>query len=724
MSSRLRSPSLLFGLRLLFALAALTALWLPEFLHSRVVVSPPDPATLAAARTTPSAAVLAEIGDMSLAVGLGLGDGETLAVAEEILAGRLRAPTYLDQPLKLAAYPQDFETGPPTLRLALASLAVEDRLVRAYEISKDRRFLDAALRRIESFAAHESSRWIDHGFLWNDHAVAARVAVLARLWRHVRERDDVGEASGRAILRLAAYCIELLSRPDHFTARTNHGVMQNIGLLQLAAAFPSLDPERRLAKLAMQRLEMQLGFYVSPEGFILEHSAGYHAHGSELLAMARRLAEMNGSAPPKALVEAGAHSHDILQLLRRPDGSLPAFGNTDFAGSSAEHTEIPAPPPGDHLFPVAGYALWWTAADESRRRAMTQTVVAWAKHDGHGHKHADEASLLLWSEGVSWITATGYWPYGHRLTRTAYSWGASNAPHARGEAANTARRVNLLGHLDAAQVRALDIERTNADGAVFRRQIVQIGGDLVAVLDFVSGSAADAETVWTFSPQAELGRDALSETFLLRRGESRMQVAFAPHGAVVTPTRGSESPFAGWVVRNGRPTAAPALLVARAAPASTTAAVFRLLGPAEDAMASPPSLGADASPERWSLRIPATTGTLSLERQGADFVLREEGPAAPAAKTLLWQAAPDVAAARTTLREAYARAVEAYPPWRDLSQYRFQASHGVAALWLLVEGLLFALRRLRPRLAGVPAHVAIALGWTGAMAYLLGVYLV
>ena len=705
-----------FLLRLCFAILAFAALWLPEFRHYHVDRAPPGAAAIEAARSTPGAEVLAEIAAMPLTVSLGIKTEDLVSASEAVLQGKLHAPAYLDGPRPIMGYPGDIETGPPTLRLALAGLALEDQLVRAFEASGDERFLREALRRTVAFATYERSRRIDSGFLWNDHAIAARVAAMARLWRHLRERPDLAGENAAVPLTVVQQAARMLLKPDHFTVRTNHGVMQNLALLQIAAGFPSLDPEHRFVALALERLGVQAGFFVSPEGIVLEHSAGYHAHGSELLAVALRLCELNRVQPPPFLADAARRSHEVLALLRRPDGTLPAFGNTEFGAPSAPPG--PDPAPGNHLFPVAGYALWWTAAGESARDRPTQTVVAWAKHDGHGHKHADEGSLVLWSDGIDWITPTGYWPYGHPLTRISYSWTSSNALHEAGEGPKSPRQTSLRGVISAQSVRALDIERTNADGAVFRRQIVQIGGDRVLVIDDARELRSGAETLWTFSPDTDLITHPGTDTLLVQRGDARMQMVVLPIAAVLTRHRGSEAPFAGWVVRGGRPAPAPALQVLRPESNSLTATIFHLLGPAE--ASPPPVLSTDATAEHWRLEWSGSGDSLSLERQGDTLRLRDGS----GSREYRWHPAPDVAQAGASLKAAYVAAVTAYPPWRDLTAYRIQASYGVGAFWLLVEVLVLVVVRRQTRITrGIPFHALLALLWSASVAFLLAFHL-
>ena len=76
------------------------------------------------------------------------------------------------------------------------------------------------------------------GLLWNDHATAARIRVLGEFWRL-----DIGGVPthrpevGRAVLEQAARYGALLAKRGRFTFASNHGMMQNLALLQLERAF-------------------------------------------------------------------------------------------------------------------------------------------------------------------------------------------------------------------------------------------------------------------------------------------------------------------------------------------------------------------------------------------------------------------------------------------------------------------------------------------------------
>jgi hypothetical protein len=87
-------------------------------------------------------------------------------------------------------------------------------------------------------ANFEGKAWLDRGFLWNDHAVAARARTLADFWHMYRRRQDRR--------RLPSLCgdsppAQASFLPSHFTFATNHGVIQNIALWQLCIAFTGLN---------------------------------------------------------------------------------------------------------------------------------------------------------------------------------------------------------------------------------------------------------------------------------------------------------------------------------------------------------------------------------------------------------------------------------------------------------------------------------------------------
>lgn len=727
--------------RLALPLAVVAAVWIPHFSHYRVDRSSVVQGALQASTQAPASAVLDEISGLALGARFGIADEKILGIAEKILVGTLTVPGFLEAPMILQGYPMDYQRGSSSLQLVMASLEVERVLLSAFEQTHDRRFLDLATRRVLDFAAHEAGKRQGEGFLWNDHAVAGRISVLAKLWRLVRESPEFPIASSRQILSLVERSGRLLAKPTQFTVRTNHGVAQNLALLQIAAAFPALPESGAWRRLAVQRLNVQLPFYVSREGVILEHSANYHLFGTELLTMAVRLSVLNGLMPEPSLIDAARTSRQVLARLMRPDGTLPVLGNTVAGGGNAipiadsggtgpiQHQWPPHPNPviGSNLFPVAGYAIWWQA-NESKQ--LSQTLIAWAKHDGHGHKHADEGSVLFWSGGVDWVTNTGYWPYGARNEEAAYSWTGSNAPHQPGEEFLVPRSVQLLRTGEASGVSFIEVERRNTDGAQFRRQVLQIDAQTLLVLDFAQGVAKGIETIWTVDPTLRLSPGVTANNFISTPVPDgrHLMISYTNHAAArVQIRRGSERPFAGWVVVNGRPTQADALQIVDPASNSANAILFRVASGSMDAKQKI-SIEMGATADHWAVLLEGAGEFKRVSRQDTTITMGHvENSMNPADSLLVpLRPAPDVAVERAALKSAYATAVATYPPWKELFFYRLRLTYALGVLALFVEVGWFVISKhasVVTRRQFLYAHLGMTLCWAAIAVWIFQFYL-
>jgi hypothetical protein len=167
--------------------------------------------------------------------------------------------------------------------------------------------------------------------------------------------------------------------------------------------------------VALERLGQQLVFYIDESGVIRENSAGYQKFGLGLLAMTFRCMALLGDPVPETWAQRYAAGLAFLDSLRRPDGTLPASGDTDGAsiGDGPWVTAIDAegmssdlrpfeparPARAETLAAVAGYWIDWHGLEGwPVDEALSQTVVTWTSPPAPGHKHADEMSVLLWSD--------------------------------------------------------------------------------------------------------------------------------------------------------------------------------------------------------------------------------------------------------------------------------------------------------------------------------------
>ncbi|MEW5781482.1 MAG: heparinase II/III domain-containing protein [Pseudomonadota bacterium] len=717
-------------LRIAVVVSVVTSVWIPVWLHYDIDRKFPPKEIMESAKTVPDTRILSEIGRMTL--GIPLLDSATAVIpaAEEILNGGLFSSAFNIGITNLQGYPDDMRGGPPSFQLAKAGFGIESILLDAFEMTNDLRYLEKALVRIKNFSEYENRRRINDGFLWNDHAIAARVPILVRLWMHVRDRPDLEIKIREALFGLIVRSGRLLAKPSHFTVRTNHGVMQNIALLQLATAFPSLPDSPAWKNLALERLAIQLPFYVSTEGVTLEHSAEYHRLGYELLLMIARLYALNGLSPSQELAFKIEKAREFLELLKRPDGTLPAVGNTRQGTqysfpSGLSNGQIPLSNGADapsilfnglYLFPVSGYSVWWNI---SQNNDISQTVIAWAKHDGHGHKHADEGSVTWWSNGVDWLTNTGYWPYGDSLTDASYGWTASNAQHEINESSQSKRTVRALMSGCKDGIRFIEIERINSDGAKFNRQVIGIESRLLIIVDFSSNAHNGSEIIWTTAPVSNLYQYGFGQGFVTNppRGGRKMNVTFAsPNSMDIGIYRGETQPFAGWVAVKGKPTPTDALRIVLSEPDSTVASLFRITEESDDEPATA-ILSADASPEQWSLTIrTGADDTITLSRVLSELKVRSENDrnGSHLVAMIGLDEIPPVDAMREKLARAYEEAIGLYPQWRDLTYYRIKLSALLVMLGIIYEvAYAIAIRKFHESVQRnvLVIHALFLLGW-------------
>ncbi|MBX3604325.1 MAG: hypothetical protein KF788_03595 [Piscinibacter sp.] len=692
-------PALVLNTLLLAAVGA-ALVWGPLWWHYRVVTGEVAPAVVDIDRRQPSDEVLTMVADASMMTDHPLRGDAAVAVARGILRGELALPYLPPLPVDLDFAEADLERGVPVQQLYSASLIVPDMLLRAYEHTRDPAFLHAARRYLRGFIASEAAQWFPTGLLRNAHAVVNRAAVLARFWKLVRA--DADAATDAEVHLHARRLAALLAKPSLFIAGSNHGVMQNLALLQLSTAFPALPEAAESRRLALQRLERQLPFYIGQDGAVLEHSAGYHFHGVVLTGFMQHVLRAAGEPVPPALAAAHGAALAFFTDLQRPDRTMPLLGNTYryrwslppmFGGDDLlRERELGARESFAHLFPVSGHAVWWSR--ESAARVPVQLVVPWGHFAAHGHRRAQDLSLHLWADGVDWSTASGYWPSGDGPgVQLSNGWDGGNGPHLVGESADSRRRTVLRAEVQHGDLRLLDLERRVDGGPRLRRQILQWQGSTVLVLDSHEAAAGSAlRVLWTAAPETEQ-RALGPRRFGYRRPGSNVELMLAVDGSEgigATPLKGSLSPFGGWVAFDRRAWPAPGVDARLPQPGGWMLTTLALV-PGDAASAAPASMRHHAGAEDWEIQLGEGADTLRLRRSGMRLSLEHDG----STETVELQPGPDVSAEIQRIERAGEALRTAFPRVRTLEPERRRASLALAGLWVALAAGPWAVRRRR-----------------------------
>jgi hypothetical protein len=661
-----------------------------------------------------------------------------LRAADNALTGIIAFPTLPQTRIAVPFNDDDLDHVPVAWQLPFAGLSIPRLLLDAYAATGREEYLNMARDMIVAFASYEKHAWLPKGFLWNDHAIAARVYVLADFWRYYRNHPGCDPKVAAAILELAARSGQLLADPKLFTFGTSHGVVQNLALWHLSVVFPCLPDTPHYGQLALDRLVNQTDFLVNEEGVVVQHSAGYHKSELQWLGMSLEYLRLLDLPVPEDWKTKYAKAKDFYAALVRPDGSLPMFGDTQaeadphgplVAASSAGdstgglHYEAHWRPSNSaRIYPGAGYAVWWDGLGGwPDPDSLDQTVVAWSYFPYLGHKHADETSVLLWARGSTWWTNVGYWPYGTPDRPRAESWAGSNAPHSSNEGARSARTTLLNWFRLSPRCRFLDLMRSGPDGFSTRRQILQLPPDLWIVVDHnMSQAPLKATTIWTTSPEVSLRSNAASGSYDLSTegGKYAMQAfLFGSPGTRIREFRGSAQPFAGWQVvgSTGHPTSA--LMLEQSASDSWATAVWSLrnIESTNATFSRAPFMKSWSGPEHWELVLPTAKEELTVRRDSNRVSVRSASRSV-VQETL--EPGPDVSAQTARNRAAYQVAAAKYPRFKDYVEYRSKVSYLVIALFLLQELLFFVIRRMPERLTMRVGALSVT-AWT-----CLGIWLV
>lgn len=694
-------------------LVLVSSLWMALVRHYHVPNVQVSDQSVEQARRVPSEATFAELRQLHSIEPYLESDAQAVPLADALLKGEAVLPKGERLSLAIAQAPERSNEAPELSQLAVASMDPVAILTAAYLASRKRVYLDRATDIILAYDAWDRNAWLPVGLAWNDHAVAARVQALTDFWGVYRHDPAYDPQRGKRILELVARSGERLSASRFFTVGTNHGVMQNLSLLEVAIAFPSLPEAAGYRDLAMQRLGRQMDFYVSNEGAILEHSAFYHHFGLRLLTVMTRMIALLNERIPDDWNDKFRAAQEFHAQLQRPDGTLPQFGDTFAEPVSFDKAVLsPAPlrfPPSASraMYPISGYSVSWSAlAHWPDARRMSQTVIAWSNFPSRAHKHADDMSVLVWAGGQSWWTNVGYWPYDDAARGAAQSWEGSNAPHAIGESYANAVPAQLLGTGAVQGISIVDLQRTGLGGLSLRRQVVELQPGTWVVIDSSSGRVdKQVMTSWTADHEVNV-RDEGGNCYRLMSGripDSMQTCLMAGAGFSSRWMRASTRPFAGWQVLGHTPVPANTLVVEQPA-GSWMLNTFRWNSTNRERPLAP-VMTAWRDAEHWALDVDSAT---TVVRDGQSIRTTADSKITEVAISV----DPAIDSADQQIRRAYFSAAHEYPKFEDAVSTRKKLG------WLLIAALvgsyaaLVLIRRIFTRYVRM-ASLMLTLLWIG-----------
>ena len=538
---------------LLIVVFLLMYIWLSLILVYRNHELPIPSSLIERARNNPSDRVLADLQEIkhTMIPPIGVRIENAISQADDLLKKPQNAESYF-HPKMLGD-------------LDYASFLEPRIYLQAYRSSKNTKYLDAALRFTLEFADFDAEKWLPYKHLWTDQAIASRASTLSSLWLHFRSSQLFNNNQAEVLLSLVKRDLHKLSEKRLYTFNTNHGTQQNLGLIHLAIAFPDLAHPQEQLRRAIERHDAHLNYLFNDEGFVLEHSVGYHKLGTELLAVALKYLDIANVDTPDHWISKYKLARTNLETFIDASGSLPRIGdaidlplppqlqlplreknalpsqssyplhaavNPLNQSTKLSQPRFSTPEDSFNLWPHAGWLVDWST-DTQDTSVKNRTTLSWGYFPDRAHAHSNELGFSIWRDGQRWFTSIGYWPL-HRLDRTeAVGWNSSNAPHLENEKPDAKRQTSVKKYGQHADVTFVELERNSADGFNVSRQLLQLDGNTWIVNDWYNNRANNRiETLWLLDPDIEAQATQINKnnlfkaTFVDQKSPQTMLVSF------------------------------------------------------------------------------------------------------------------------------------------------------------------------------------------------------
>lgn len=434
-----------------------------------------------------------------------------------------------------------------------------------FESTGDRSYLDQV--------KHYLLDWINHHptpnrtMAWYDHSVAYRSATFTYLFHKYFSKSLSSEERSTFMESIVQHGRKLstLLRDPRYRAH-NHSMFHAMALFNLSVAFPGLpsanqwraDSRRRIAELMKEMVVVE-------EGVSVEQSSSYHWIALSLFYKANALLRNFGSGLDAYYLNVLHGMVDFSALMRWPDGSLPAIGDTKYNASfntkkslrnyrkrgygtgitefliNGKGTE----PRDAYFFPKSGYSIF----RPSYARDFTVLVDMGPSRFSHGHH--DAMNVLMYAHGARLlIDPGGPYIYHHPLrdfflhARAHNTVVVNHRDYGPGD-------VTITRSLDSPIFSFVEGSHRKYRGTLHKRAVFVLKPDLVVILDSLESARDDNLYTLTyhFPPGAKLEATGESD-LLLRAGKSSGLRMFVQSSApsILKVIEGQQQPhLQGWV---------------------------------------------------------------------------------------------------------------------------------------------------------------------------------
>lgn len=234
---------------------------------------------------------------------------------------------------------------------------------------------------------------------------------------------------------------DLLMQDDFYAGLNNHGMFQDSALIDYVglASWRSEHERSRMLEVALDRVHRYFSMCFTAEGVHVENTPTYHVMVSR--AVVQHIEVLQALRHP----EASRFEHLLRSLSQyathavMPNGLFPPISDThrtslesatkvydsgEFTYAISQGERGVRPPMRTLLLPESGYAIYRSAWGDPNATYL----LFHSAYNSDYHKHADENSFILFSEGEELITEAGPYGYDYKdpLTKYGYSQFAHN----------------------------------------------------------------------------------------------------------------------------------------------------------------------------------------------------------------------------------------------------------------------------------------------------------
>lgn len=300
----------------------------------------------------------------------------------------------------------------------------------------------AAMRIVTAWVVGYSDPNLAPSMAYHDETTAQRLMSLVTLRPLIR--NHITSESLEVLDALMLSTADLLADDEFHATGNNHGMFQDLALLyySIMVETPDKDRSSRLFELGMRRLMGYFSTCFTADGVHVENTPTYHLMVAKQVENVRQIAEAakHEDAPYYKRLISDAEQYAIHALM--PNAVFPPISDTqqlDIGRSSARNIfrspefayassqgKLGTPPKRRHLIlPNSGYAIYRSSWGDLDATFAFFT----AAYNADYHKHSDDLSFFLRSNGIDLLSEAGAYGYDYKapLTKYAYSQFAHNS---------------------------------------------------------------------------------------------------------------------------------------------------------------------------------------------------------------------------------------------------------------------------------------------------------